>query len=219
MADAMRTLPDAELEVMQAIWACEEPVKRAAISAILDRTHPMAPTTLLTVLSRLADKGFVRIEKTGRSAEYRPLVAKEDYLARQGRKFYDKLCGGSVSAFAAALSASGLTAEELAQLRELLRGQSLEGVVFLWLFLRGVDLPLKHPLHIGEQLLPVREIRLHLQVGPLALALGLLDKTPELLRRLFLRHLYHLPFAARIALCGLFGVKRPYRCRAILKGG
>ena len=37
MADAMRTLPDAELEVMQAIWACEEPVKRAAISAILNR--------------------------------------------------------------------------------------------------------------------------------------------------------------------------------------
>ena len=103
MSDAMRTLPDAELEVMQAIWACEEPVKRAAISAILDRTHPMAPTTLLTVLSRLA----------------------EDYLARQGRKFYDKLCGGSVSAFAAALSASGLTAEELAQLRELLREDAL----------------------------------------------------------------------------------------------
>ena len=95
MADAMRTLPDAELEVMQAIWACEEPVKRAAISAILDRTHPMAPTTLLTV------------------------------FARQGRKFYDKLCGGSVSAFAAALSASGLTAEELAQLRELLREDAL----------------------------------------------------------------------------------------------
>lgn len=125
MADAMRTLPDAELEVMQAIWACEEPVKRAAISAILDRTHPMAPTTLLTVLSRLADKGFVRIEKTGRSAEYRPLVAKEDYLARQGRKFYDTLCGGSLPAFAAALCASGLTAEELRELRELLREGTL----------------------------------------------------------------------------------------------
>ena len=53
------------------------------------------------------------------------LVAKEDYLARQGRKFYDKLCSGSVSAFAAALSASGLTAEELAQLRELLREDAL----------------------------------------------------------------------------------------------
>ena len=81
--------------------------------------------TQTTVLSRLADKGFLRIEKTGRSAEYRPLVAREDYLARQGRKFYDTLCGGSLPAFAAALCASGLTAEELAELRELLREGTL----------------------------------------------------------------------------------------------
>ena len=68
MAERIRTLPDAELEVMQAVWACVVPAKRAQIGAILDQTHPMAPTTLLTVLSRLADKGFLRIEKTGRSA-------------------------------------------------------------------------------------------------------------------------------------------------------
>lgn len=63
MAERIRTLPDAELEVMQAVWACAVPAKRAQIGAILDQTHPMAPTTLLTVLSRLADKGFLRIEK------------------------------------------------------------------------------------------------------------------------------------------------------------
>ena len=125
MAEPFRTLPDAELAVMQAVWACETPVKRAQISAILDKTHPMAPTTLLTVLSRLAEKGFLQIEKTGRSAEYWPLVTKQDYLARQGRKFYDKLCGGSLPAFAAALCASGLTAQELAELRELLREGTL----------------------------------------------------------------------------------------------
>ena len=101
MTERIRTLPDAELAVMQAVWACEAPAKRAQIAAILDKTHPMAPTTLLTVLSRL--------------------VAREDYLARQGRKFYDTLCGGSLPAFAAALCASGLTAEELEELRELLR--------------------------------------------------------------------------------------------------
>lgn len=84
MAERIRTLPDAELEVMQAVWACETPAKRAQIGAILDQTHPMAPTTLLTVLSRLADKGFLRIEKTGRSAEYWPLIAREDYLAGRG---------------------------------------------------------------------------------------------------------------------------------------
>ena len=58
MAERIRTLPDAELAVMQAVWACEAPAKRAQLAAILDKTHPMAPTTLLTVLSRLADKGF-----------------------------------------------------------------------------------------------------------------------------------------------------------------
>ena len=125
MTERIRTLPDAELAVMQAVWACEIPAKRAQISAILDKTHPMAPTTLLTVLSRLADKGFLRIEKPGRSAEYRPLIAREEYLARQGRKFYDTLCGGSLPAFAAALCASGLTAEELAELRELLQEGTL----------------------------------------------------------------------------------------------
>lgn len=110
---------------MQAVWACEVPAKRAGISEILAKTHPIAPTTLLTVLSRLAEKGFLKIEKTGRSAEYWPLITKEDYLARQGQKFYDQLCGKSIPAFAAALCASGLSAEELAELRELLKEGAL----------------------------------------------------------------------------------------------
>jgi BlaI family penicillinase repressor len=46
MTERIRTLPDAELAVMQAVWACETPAKRAQIAAILDKTHPMAPTTL-----------------------------------------------------------------------------------------------------------------------------------------------------------------------------
>ena len=68
MDKTIRRLPDAELEVMQAVWACEAPVARADIDAKLKDTHPMALTTLLTVLTRLADKGFIRIEKQGRSA-------------------------------------------------------------------------------------------------------------------------------------------------------
>ena len=74
MDKTIRRLPDAELEVMQAVWACEAPAARADIDAKLKDTHPMALTTLLTVLTRLADKGFLRIEKQGRSARYIPLV-------------------------------------------------------------------------------------------------------------------------------------------------
>ena len=125
MDKTIRRLPDAELEVMQAVWACEAPVARADIDAKLKDTHPMALTTLLTVLTRLADKGFVRIEKQGRSARYIPLVSREEYLAQQSRRILEKLCGGSLPAFAAALCDSGLSRQELAELRRLLERDEL----------------------------------------------------------------------------------------------
>lgn len=125
METAIRRLPDAELEVMQAIWACEPPVARTQINEILADTHPMALTTLLTVLTRLSEKGFVQIQKEGRSARYIPLIARKDYLAQQSRRFVQKVCGGSLPAFAAALCDSGLTKEELALLRELLERDAL----------------------------------------------------------------------------------------------
>ena len=125
METTIRRLPDAELEVMQAIWACEPPVARTDINEILKDTHPMALTTLLTVLTRLSEKGFVQIQKDGRSARYVPLIARQDYLAQQSRRFVQKVCRGSLSAFAAALCDSGLTKEELALLRELLERNAL----------------------------------------------------------------------------------------------
>ena len=120
MKSETRRLPDAELEVMQAVWACTPPVQRAEIEEILKDTHPMAQTTLLTLLTRLSERGFLKIEKVGRSARYVPLVTKEEYLAEQSRRFFDKLCGGSLSTFAAALCSSGLTKEEIAELRALM---------------------------------------------------------------------------------------------------
>ncbi len=120
MNKAFRRLPDAELEVMQAVWDCAPPVTRAGVDEILRKTHPMAQTTLLTLLTRLSEKGFLSIEKNGRRSEYVPLVSKQDYLASQSRRFFDKLCGGSVPTFASALCDGGLTKEEIAELRRLL---------------------------------------------------------------------------------------------------
>lgn len=125
MENPIRRLPDAELEVMQAVWACEPPAARADISQRLRGTRPMAPTTLLTLLKRLEEKGFLRVQKQGRSARYVPLVPREDYLAQQSRRFVEKVCGGSLPAFAAALCGSGLTREELEELRRLLERDAL----------------------------------------------------------------------------------------------
>ncbi len=120
MNSSVHKLPDAELEVMQAVWECTPPVSRADIEELLKDSHPMALTTLLTLLTRLSERGFLRIEKEGRRAQYIPLVAKEEYLAEQSRRFLDKLCGGSLSTFATALCSSGLSKEDIAKLRQLL---------------------------------------------------------------------------------------------------
>lgn len=121
MNHTIRRLPDTELEVMQALWASDTPVPRAQLEERLAQTHPMATTTLLTLLSRLSEKGFVRVDKEGRKSLYAPLVTREDYLAAQSRSFIQKLCGGSLSTFASALCDSGLSKEELEELRELLK--------------------------------------------------------------------------------------------------
>ena len=42
--------------------------RRGQVEAVLKDRHPMAQTTLLTLLSRLAKKGFVSIEKKGGAA-------------------------------------------------------------------------------------------------------------------------------------------------------
>ena len=115
-----RRLPDAELDVMQALWDCDVPAERSALEARLLGSHPMAPTTLLTLLSRLAEKGCVQVEKRGRQSVYTPLISRREYLASQSRSFVKTLCGGSVSELAAALSGGGLTKEELKELRALL---------------------------------------------------------------------------------------------------
>jgi len=120
MFDRKNRLPDAELEVMQVLWRCEAPVARSTVEAEMAKLRPMAQTTLLTLLTRLAEKGFVQIEKQGRSSVYTPLVSQADYQARQSKRFVDQLFGGSMSAFASALTASGLSKEDLDELRKML---------------------------------------------------------------------------------------------------
>ena len=120
MSDTIRKLPDSELEVMQVIWSLPIPAPRTAIEEAMQQIHPIAQTTLLTLLTRLAGKNFISIEKRGRSSEYTALISKDEYLAAQSRSFLDQLCGGKLSVFAAALSGSGLSKEDLDELRAML---------------------------------------------------------------------------------------------------
>lgn len=122
---AIKRLPDSELEIMQAVWSFEPPVPRAKVEEKVRECSDLAQTTILTLLSRLAEKGFIKAEKQGRSSVYTPLVSKEEFQAAQSRSFFEKMFGGDVTAFAAALSESGISKEDLRELKELLERKEL----------------------------------------------------------------------------------------------
>ena len=121
----IKRLPESELEIMQIIWRETAPVSRAVIEHTLNEKHPLAPTTILTLLTRLCDKGFLSQKKAGRTNVYEPLITEKDYLASESRLFLDRLFNGSVANFAVALCDSGIKKEEVEELRRLLEKEEM----------------------------------------------------------------------------------------------
>lgn len=121
----MTALPDGELEIMQIVWQCQPPVSRSIIEEKLKKEKYLAPSTILTFLTRLCDRGFLRSERHGRMNLYTPLISKRDYLAKESRRMLERLYGGSISAFAVSLCDSGITKDEIETLRKMLEEDTL----------------------------------------------------------------------------------------------
>lgn len=116
----IKRLPESELEIMQIIWKEPAPVSRTVIEYALNKTHPLAATTILTLLTRLCEKGFLSLKKEGRTNLYEPLITEKDYLASESRSFLNRLFNGSIANFAAALCDSWIKKEEVEELKRLL---------------------------------------------------------------------------------------------------
>ena len=110
--DGRKRLPDAELSVMQAVWAHGGEVSRGDIEGAL-ASHGWSVNTINTYLTRLCDKGYLSARREGRSNFYTPLVSQEKY-----REFDSRSVLGS---FVAALTAEKpLAQSEIDELRRYL---------------------------------------------------------------------------------------------------
>lgn len=125
MKKNLKSLSDSELEVMQIIWENEPPVSRSVIENELCKDRNLAPSTIITFLSRLCEKGFLTVEKKGRTNLYSPALDKKEYFATENQSFLKRVYGGSISAFAASLVDSGISKSDLDELRKLLEENSL----------------------------------------------------------------------------------------------
>ena len=80
---AMSRLGSLEAEVMEVLWSSAAPrTVREVLDALNERRPaPLAYTTVMTVLVRLADKGVLVRDQHGRSFTYAPVISDEAALA------------------------------------------------------------------------------------------------------------------------------------------
>ncbi|MFV0518021.1 MAG: BlaI/MecI/CopY family transcriptional regulator [Aminipila sp.] len=116
----MKHLPEAQLEVMIAIWDAENPVARNEIQKRLPENR-WKTTTLNTFLNRLSQSGFLKVEHKGKEYVYSPLITKEEYMAFAGKSILKNLYSNSIKMFVASVcSSNDMTEKEVKDLQMLL---------------------------------------------------------------------------------------------------
>ncbi len=122
MARAHQDVTDAELAVLQHLWAGGA---TATIRKITDALYPGGgPSRYATVqklLERLAAKGHVTRDAAEVPHRFAAAVGRGELIGRRLRTLADKLCGGSLAPLLTNLVQSrALTPREIGELRELI---------------------------------------------------------------------------------------------------
>jgi len=121
----IKRLPDAEFEIMHIIWQNTPPISTNQIISYLDSSKTWKPQTVLTLLVRLIDKGFLHSEKNGKERTYSPLISQKDYLSVETNSFFDRLHSNSIRSLVNTLyDGKKLTEEEIADLKNWLEERS-----------------------------------------------------------------------------------------------
>lgn len=114
-------LYDREVEVMEVLWEKGSATVAEVREALADE---MAYTTVLTVLRRLEEKGYVGHKEEGRAYRYHPLVerqaARESALDRLTRRLFQ---GSPELLLTHLVSGKKLSRAQLRRLRELVDQQ------------------------------------------------------------------------------------------------
>lgn len=103
MGNTVKKLGEAELEIMQVIWDSGDPVTSNYILKELQERRSWQLSTLMTSLTRLVDKGFIRCDRsTGRNL-YSPVISENEYKTGASKHFLEKMYHNSIQNMITAL--------------------------------------------------------------------------------------------------------------------
>jgi BlaI family transcriptional regulator, penicillinase repressor len=111
-------LTNAEEQIMKLLWKLEKAFIRDILNEFADPKP--APTTVITLLKRMIDKGFVSYRQCGNSREYYALVTKSDYFSDHINGLIKDFFNNSTAQFASFFTnETDMSPEELKELRDI----------------------------------------------------------------------------------------------------
>ena len=94
--DNLRKLPEAEFDVMVALWNSKQlPVNTAYLMENVGKQKGWKAPTLISFLSRLEERGFLHSEKKGKERYYYTDTHMDEYVRSVTLDFLDRYHGGS----------------------------------------------------------------------------------------------------------------------------
>ncbi len=113
-------LSETQLEIMNVIWACGEATV-TDVWNVLAKRRTVTRNTVLTLMDRLAKKGWLRRREDGQAHFYKPTSSRAATLGRVVHRLVDAAFAGSADELVLALlEGRGVSEEEAERIRQLI---------------------------------------------------------------------------------------------------
>jgi predicted transcriptional regulator len=110
-------IPDAELDIMKALWRAQRPMKVTDLIEALREVRGWNKTTIHTLVARMRGKGIIETAERYGVARYVPCITEDEYILAEEKNVLAKF--GSAKALALAMVRNGhLTDEDIDELRQ-----------------------------------------------------------------------------------------------------
>src|SRR4029450_1887115 len=111
----------AEWEVLNVVWD-RAPVSAPEVAAALAGDTEWHPKTVLTFLTRLVDKGILKVRRTGKLNLYTPKLTRKQCVREESETFLQRVFRGATAPLLAHfVEHAELTDAEIAELQRLLK--------------------------------------------------------------------------------------------------
>ncbi len=116
----MQQISESEYILMKIIWENRGAALYSHIITQLEKDkNPWKKNTVLTLLSRLVEKGYLKTNKIGRRNEYEALITEQEYQTLQTNSFLHRIFGGNAhSLVSTLLQEDMISAEELREIEK-----------------------------------------------------------------------------------------------------